>query len=218
MTSFLEKIQRYSRLKVGRDTSGHDYFHAQRVAKTAMELAEGQAIDPELIIAAAYLHDVIDDKVSENPLAARKDLEEFLKKLEWSAAKIEAFFTIIDSLSFSHELEFGKATLSLEGQFVQDADRLDALGAIGILRTAYYGGHTNSPLYDPAQKPQEFKTKADYRKKGPVINHFYEKLFKLPASMNTQAGKKEADRRVDFMKEFLTEFYSECGENFNQSE
>lgn len=216
MTDLLTQVQQYSREKVGTDTSGHDYFHAKRVAKTAQELAHDTTeIDMELMLTAAYLHDVIDDKVATDPVAARKDLVEFLKSLGWSPMRQVAFFAIIEQLSFSNELEFGKAHLSLEGQLVQDADRLDALGAIGILRTAYYGGHTDSPLYDPQQPPQTFETKAAYRKKGPVLNHFYEKLFKLPASMNTATGKKEADRRVRFMQDFLLEFYSECGEDFN---
>lgn len=99
--------------------------------------------------------------------------------------------------------------LTPAGQIVQDADRIDALGAIGILRTAYYGGHTQSPLYDPNILPQDFKSKQEYRQKSTVINHFYEKLFKLPATMNTEAGKKEAQRRVEFMEDFLETFYSE---------
>lgn len=105
-------------------------------------------------------------------------------------------------MSFSKEIEEGKADLTVAGQIVQDADRIDALGAIGILRTAYYGGHTDSPLYDPAILPQEFKSKQEYRKKSTVINHFYEKLFKLPETMNTKAGKLEAERRKNLWKIF----------------
>ncbi|OJG46483.1 hypothetical protein RV04_GL000911 [Enterococcus hermanniensis] len=171
--------------------------------------AEEKITDTTLIQTASYLHDVIDDKVVENVDSEKENLKKFLKKLEFSSADIQDIFFIIENMSYSKELEFGKVDLSIEGKIVQDADRIDALGAIGILRTAYYGGHTESPLYDPNVKPKEFKTKKDYREKSTVINHFYEKLFKLPLSMNTAAGLNEANKRVEFMKEFLKRFYKE---------
>ncbi|OJG64856.1 metal-dependent phosphohydrolase [Enterococcus malodoratus] len=162
-----------------------------------------------LIEAASYLHDVIDDKVFANVESEKEALKKFLKGLSFSDESINEIFDIIENISFSKELELGKAELTLAGQIVQDADRIDALGAIGILRTAYYGGHTQSPLYDPNLLPQEFKTKQEYRQKSTVINHFYEKLFKLPATMNTEAGKAEAQKRMVFMEEFLKRFYEE---------
>lgn len=210
MQNNLAAIRGYAKEKLGSDRSGHDFYHVERVAKIAGKLAEEEGIQDTLLIeAASYLHDVIDDKVFEDVENEKEALKKFLKGLSFSDESINEIFDIIENISFSKELELGKAELTLAGQIVQDADRIDALGAIGILRTAYYGGHTQSPLYDPNLLPQEFKTKQEYRQKSTVINHFYEKLFKLPATMNTEAGKAEAQRRMVFMEEFLKRFYEE---------
>ncbi|MBM7711828.1 HD domain-containing protein [Enterococcus xiangfangensis] len=210
MPNKIAAICSYAKEKLGDDRSGHDFYHVERVAKIAKQLAEQEGIsDTQIIEAASYLHDVIDDKVVTDVAAETKSLKKFLKELEFSEKDCQEIFEIIENISFSKELEAGKARLTLAGKIVQDADRIDALGAIGILRTAYYGGHTQSPLYDPDLAPQEFKSKQEYRQKSTVINHFYEKLFKLPATMNTEAGKAEAQRRVAFMEEFLARFYAE---------
>ncbi|MBX8936708.1 HD domain-containing protein [Enterococcus gilvus] len=206
----IEAIRNYAKEKLGDDRSGHDFYHVERVAKIAAKLAEQEGVTDTLIIeTASYLHDVIDDKVVVDVDNEKESLKKFLKELDFSADNIQEIFEIIENISFSQEIEKGKANLTIAGKIVQDADRIDALGAIGILRTAYYGGHTQSPLYDPNIQPQEFKSKQDYRKKSTVINHFYEKLFKLPATMNTQAGKMEAQRRKAFMENFLETFYAE---------
>lgn len=206
----LELVRNYAKDKLGGDRSGHDFYHVERVAKIAQKLAEEEGVENTLIIqSASYLHDVIDDKVVADVDEEIKALKKFLKRLSFSEKSISEIFNIIENISYSKELEVGKADLTLAGQIVQDADRIDALGAIGILRTAYYGGHTESPLYDPNLKPQEFSNKADYRKKSTVINHFYEKLFRLPATMNTKAGKAEAQQRKTFMEKFLEVFYDE---------
>ena len=206
----IEAIRNYAKEKLGDDRSGHDFYHVERVAKIAEKLAEQEGVSDTLIIeTASYLHDVIDDKIVADVDTEKESLKKFLKELDFSADNIQEIFEIIENISFSQEIEKGKANLTIAGQIVQDADRIDALGAIGILRTAYYGGHTQSPLYDPNIQPQEFKSKQDYRKKSTVINHFYEKLFKLPATMNTQAGKLEAQRRKAFMENFLETFYAE---------
>ncbi|MDT2760289.1 HD domain-containing protein [Enterococcus xiangfangensis] len=210
MPNKIAAICSYAKEKLGDDRSGHDFYHVERVAKIAKQLAEQEGIsDTQIIEAASYLHDVIDDKVVTDVAAETKSLKKFLKELKFSEKDCQEIFEIIENISFSKELEAGKARLTLAGKIVQDADRIDALGAIGILRTAYYGGHTQSPLYDPNLAPQEFKSKHEYRQKSTVINHFYEKLFKLPATMNTEAGKAEAQRRVAFMEEFLARFYAE---------
>ncbi|SET87334.1 uncharacterized protein SAMN04487821_12654 [Enterococcus malodoratus] len=210
MQNNLVAIRGYAKEKLGSDRSGHDFYHVERVAKIAGKLAEEEGIQDTLLIeAASYLHDVIDDKIFADVENEKEVLKKFLKGLSFSDDSINEIFDIIENISFSKELELGKAELTLAGQIVQDADRIDALGAIGILRTAYYGGHTQSPLYDPNLLPQEYKTKEEYRQKSTVINHFYEKLFKLPATMNTEAGKAEAQRRMVFMEEFLKRFYEE---------
>lgn len=210
MQNKIEVIRDYAKDKLGGDRSGHDFYHADRVSKIAKRLAEQEGISNTLIIeTAGYLHDVIDDKVVEDVVGEKERLKKLLKKLDFPVKSFQEVFEIIENISFSKELDDGKADLTLAGQIVQDADRIDALGAIGILRTAYYGGHTESPLYDPNIPPKEFKNKQEYRKKSTVINHFYEKLFKLPATMNTEAGKLEAQRRLLFMEDFLKEFYAE---------
>lgn len=210
MPNKIEVIRIYAKEKLGADRSGHDFYHVQRVAKIAKNLAEQEGVTDTLIIeAASYLHDVIDDKVVSDVISAQDDLKKFLKELGFSLEEVQEIFKIIENISFSKEIENGKAELTIAGQIVQDADRIDALGAIGILRTAYYGGHTQSPLYDPKLPPQEFKNKQEYRQKSTVINHFYEKLFKLPATMNTEAGKNEAQKRMAYMEEFLKRFYDE---------
>lgn len=205
----LEEVKKYSLEKLGSEKSGHDFYHSQRVAKVAKQLAVIEGADEEMAQVCGFLHDVIDDKVVSDVAAARKDLLEFLKSLGYSATFITAFFQIIDNISFSKELEAGKENLSLTGKVVQDADRIDALGAIGIMRTAYYGGSHQDPLYDPKLKPRELTSKKQYRQDSTVINHFYEKLFKLPDLMNTVAGKKEALARKAFMEAFLEKFYEE---------
>lgn len=210
MQNKLEMIRRYAKEKLGADRSGHDFYHVERVAKIASKLAEQEGVkDPLIIAAASYLHDVIDDKVVTDVAAETLELCSFLREMGLSDNEIKEIFYIIENLSYSKEIEAGKAHLSLAGQLVQDADRIDALGAIGILRTAYYGGHTQSPLYDPKIAPKNFTTKQAYREKSTVINHFYEKLFKLPETMNTAAGKEEAEKRKVFMEEFLKRFYEE---------
>ena len=210
MPNKIETIRIYAKEKLGADRSGHDFYHVQRVAKIAKNLAEQEGVTDTLIIeAASYLHDVIDDKVVADVISAQDDLKKFLKELGFSLEEVQEIFKIIENISFSKEIENGKAELTIAGQIVQDADRIDALGAIGILRTAYYGGHTQNPLYDPKLPPQEFKNKQEYRQKSTVINHFYEKLFKLPATMNTEAGKNEAQKRMAYMEEFLKRFYDE---------
>lgn len=209
MNKELAAIKEYSFQKLGNEKSGHDFFHSQRVAKIAKNLAIKESANQELVVAAGYLHDVIDDKVALDPVTEKKEMAQLLYSLGWTEEKIDQLFMIIENISFSKELESGKGKLSLEGKIVQDADRIDALGAIGIMRTAYYGGAHQNILYDPEIKPRDLTSKKMYRDENTVINHFYEKLLKLPDLMNTEAGKREADRRKTFMEDFLAEFYYE---------
>ena len=137
MPNKIEAIRKYAKEKLGADRSGHDFYHVQRVAKIAKNLAEQEGVTDTLMIeTASYLHDVIDDKVVEDVTRAQEDLKRFLKELSFSVEEIQEIFKIIENISFSKEIENGKAELTLVGQIVQDADRIDALGAIGILRTA----------------------------------------------------------------------------------
>lgn len=204
-----EKIIAFAYDNLAHDRSGHGFDHAQRVAKLSENILQEEAADEDVVLAAAYLHDTIDDKVVTNQELAVRKVQNFLMEIGFSEEQTANVLDSIQHLSFSKELEDGKQELSPEGQIVQDADRLEALGAVGIMRTAYFGGSHGHPLYDPAIKPRDYTQKAEYRKGSTVINHFYEKLFLLADSMNTEYGKKEGQRRKAFMVNFLEEFYSE---------
>uniref|UniRef100_UPI00403F1A4F HD domain-containing protein n=1 Tax=Candidatus Enterococcus willemsii TaxID=1857215 RepID=UPI00403F1A4F len=207
----INQVIAYAKEKLLAEQTGHDFLHVQRVAHLAEKIVEADdlVVNQEIMLSAAYLHDVIDDKVVPDVARAIQELQVFLSNSGFEKEAIACIFMIIQNLSFSKEMEAGKQALPLEGQIVQDADRIEALGAIGILRTAYYGGGHGHPIHDETLAPQEYKSKSDYRKGSTVINHFYEKLFLLPDRMNTHAGKKEAIRRKEWMTQFLEEFYYE---------
>lgn len=212
MEEKLAKVIAYAQERLSEDQSGHGFDHASRVAKLAEKISADLAdpsVDPFVVAAAAYLHDTIDDKVVAAPEEAVEELRAFLTFENISTAQILEILFIIDNLSFSKE-QFGTASeLTINGQIVQDADRLEALGAIGIMRTAYFGGAHGNLLYDPAIQPRELHSKTEYREESTVVNHFYEKLFLIVDSMKTPYGRREAQRRKAFMEEFLTEFYHE---------
>ena len=181
----LTAIRTYAQQKLAQDHSGHGSDHLERVNRLARRLAQAEQANLNLTLAAAWLHDVIDDKLMVDPEQAHHDLADQLSELGVSTADQTAIFDIIDHMSFSKSLN-GAQKLSLEGQIVQDADRLDAIGAIGIARALYYSGHVGEKIYDPAIAPREHLTKEQYRQQpGTAINHFYEKLFKLADMMNT---------------------------------
>ncbi len=189
---------------------GHDWHHTYRVWKMARYIAQEEQVDELVVELAALLHDIADAKFhngdeSVGPRRAR----EFLTSHQVDEAIIQHVVNIIQFMSFkggNHEAPF----TSPELQVVQDADRLDALGAIGIARAFNYGGFRNRKLYDPDIPPKMNMTREEYKKnKGPTINHFYEKLLLLKDRMNTATGKIIAERRHQFMETYLEEFYSE---------
>lgn len=205
----LTAIRTYARQKLAQDHSGHGSDHLERVNRLARRLAQAEQANLNLTLAAAWLHDVIDDKLMADPERAHHDLADQLTTIGVSSADQTAIFDIIDHMSFSKSLN-GAQKLSLEGQIVQDADRLDAIGAIGIARALYYSGHVGEKIYDPAIAPREHLTKEQYRQQpGTAINHFYEKLFKLADMMNTPAAKALAKRRTDVMRAFVDQFKAE---------
>ncbi|MBE9886883.1 HD domain-containing protein [Enterococcus durans] len=208
----LAQIAEYSMNQLANDQTGHGSDHTKRVVKLAKKIlvTEPQA-DPFITLASAYLHDTIDDKVVQDEQVAKQELKHFLIAIDLKKETIDAIFFIIENMSFSKGISEQAPVLSLEGQIVQDADRIEALGAIGILRTAYFGGGHGHPIFDPKIQPTNYTNKADYRKGSTVINHFYEKLFLLPDLMNTAYGKEEAKRRERFMRDFLVEFFNEWG-------
>ena len=189
---------------------GHDWFHIERVYNNAMHIAKGELVDELVVALGALLHDIADSKFfNGDETVAPKMATEFLISQNCDSAIIEHVVQIIKNISFKGGNKAQEFT-SPELDVVQDADRLDALGAIGIARTFNYGGFKNRKLYDPEVKPQLDMTVDEYKKStAPTINHFYEKLLLLKDRMNTKTGKKIAEKRHAYMEGFLEQFYRE---------
>lgn len=190
---------------------GHDWFHIERVWKNAKLIASKEAgADLQIIELGALLHDIADSKFHNGdetvgPRVARK----FLEKENVDEHIKDHVIKIIENISFKGG-NVDQKFKSLELDIVQDADRLDALGAIGIARTFNYGGFKNRPLYDPAIEPDLNMDKETYKKSlSPTLNHFYEKLLLLKDLMNTKTGHELAQQRHDFMEQYLEQFYAE---------
>ncbi|MFD1630386.1 HD domain-containing protein [Pseudopedobacter beijingensis] len=191
--------------------SGHDWFHIERVWKMAKRLAaEEDHVNALVVELAALLHDIADAKFHNGnedigPTKAR----DFLSSIEVEDMVVNHVENIIRNMSFKTQL--GEVCFSsLEMDVVQDADRLDAMGAIGIARTFNYGGFKNRPIYDPAVSPKLNQSKEEYKNStAPTINHFYEKLLLLKDKMNTETGRALAKERHQFMLQYLQQFYSE---------
>ncbi|MDC7996708.1 HD domain-containing protein [Gilvibacter sediminis] len=189
---------------------GHDWFHIERVYKTAMRLAKEEQAEPQTVALAALLHDIADAKFHDGDESlGPKKAAEFLKSQNVDPAQINAVVNIIEHMSFKNSFEKSSYD-SLELRVVRDADRLDAIGAIGIARAFNYGGFKNRALYDPEIEPQLNLTKEQYKKStAPTINHFYEKLLLLQEMMHTKTGRQMAAGRHEFMKAYLSQFYKE---------
>lgn len=194
---------------------GHDWFHTLRVFNNAKLIAKGENVDDLVVALGALLHDVADSKFHDgDETIGPKIAREFLFKHNVDSSIIEHVVKIIENISFNKSLEAGEKFTSLELQVVQDADRLDAIGAIGIARCFNYGGFKNRKMFDPDIQPNLNMTKEEYKKsKAPTINHFYEKLLLLKDKMNTKTGKQIAKKRHKYMEEFLDQFYAEWDGN-----
>ncbi|MDM5188421.1 HD domain-containing protein [Bacillus sp. DX4.1] len=191
-----------------KDASGHDWYHIERVHKLAISLSEQEGGDRFVIEMAALLHDVADEKLNESEEAGMKKVSDWLERLQVTETEMEYILHIIANMSYKGG--HGGKVETLEGKIVQDADRLDALGAIGIARTFAYGGAKGRLMYDPKIPPREAMTKEEYRKNDePSLNHFYEKLLKLKDLMNTDAAKQEAEVRHRYMEQFIEQFMKE---------
>lgn len=189
--------------------SGHDWFHIERVYKNALYLLEQENAGDEFIIKmAALLHDVDDWKFSKDNMTDTSRIENFLINQNVDKNDMEKIIDIIKTLSFKGGV-VDSTQSTIEGMIVQDADRLDSIGAIGIARAFTYGGYKNNLIYDPDVKVKEFKSLEDVKEKNTTINHFYEKLLKLKNLMNTESAKKIAEQRHDYMENFLAQFYNE---------
>lgn len=195
------------------DTTGHDFSHIKRVVQTAEHLlATEPSADRFIVLAAAYLHDTYDDKLFTDVAAAKAKVKRFLTGLEVSEADQRAIFYIIDNMSWSQTVAKTAKPLDINGQIVQDADRLDAIGAIAIARVFIYGGAKGkNKLYDPAILPRTEMDKATYRdqSQGTMINHFYEKLLLLVDYLNTAEAKRIGMQRQLIMENYLTDFKRE---------
>lgn len=190
------------------DYSGHDFEHTMRVYKTATRLAQAEGADILTVQLAALLHDVDDAKLSPVTSANKDKARIFLRENGVSDHMTEQICTIIGEISFGGT--GGVTPSTIEGMCVQDADRLDAMGAIGIGRAFAYGGSHGRSMYDPDILPREKMSEESYRKeKSPTINHFYEKLFKIGAMMNTTEARKMAKSREKYMREFVQRFLNE---------
>ena len=189
---------------------GHDWFHIERVYKNALLIAEEEECDLTVVKLAALLHDIADSKFhGGDETVGPKTARTFLESQNVSEAIISHVIAIIENISFKGG-NFEKKFNSKELEIVQDADRLDAIGAIGIARTFNYGGFKNRPLYNPNIQPNLNMSKEEYKNsESPTLNHFYEKLLILKDKMNTETGKKIAQKRHDFMVTFLSQFYAE---------
>lgn len=189
---------------------GHDWWHIYRVWKMAARIAKSEDVDHEIVELAALLHDIADPKFHNgDETIGPRTAKNFLESQNVNQETIDHIINIIQHMSFKNSL--GKQSFtSKEMEVVQDADRLDAIGAIGIARVFSFGGHKGNPIHDPTMKPKLNMSKEEYKKSnGTSLNHFYEKLFLLKDKMNTETGKNIAESRHDFMQGYVKRFYEE---------
>ncbi|HQV36565.1 MAG TPA: HD domain-containing protein [Flavobacterium sp.] len=208
--SIIDKTILFVKDKLQNAEGGHDWFHIERVYKNAISIAETETCDLTVVKLGALLHDIADSKFHDGdeeigPQKARN----YLESQKVSEEIIKHVIQIIENISFKGG-NFEKQFTSKELEIVQDADRLDALGAIGIARTFNYGGFKNRSIYNPTIAPKLNMSKEEYKKSdAPTLNHFYEKLLLLKDKMNTETGKKLAQERHRFMELYLSQFYAE---------
>ncbi len=191
---------------------GHDWFHIERVYNNAKLIAKGEDANNLIVALGSLLHDIADAKFYDgDETIGPQKASEFLLSQNVDSQIIEHVVNIIKHISYKNSLDLKHKTfISNELNIVQDADRLDAIGAIGIARAFNYGGYKNRELHNPAIKPNLTMSKDEYKNsKAPTINHFYEKLLLLKDKMNTKTGRKLAEQRHRFMENYLQQFYDE---------
>jgi uncharacterized protein len=209
-TDLINKTIAFVKEKLNDAEGGHDWFHIERVYKNALLIAKGTDCDLVVVQLGALLHDIADSKFHNgDETIGPKTARLFLESESVSKEIIQHVVNIIENISYKGG-NFEKKFSSIELDIVQDADRLDAIGAIGVARAFNYGGFKNRALYNPEIAPITNMTKEEYKKNNaPTINHFYEKLLLLKDKMNTQTGKQIAAERHRFMETFLAQFYAE---------
>lgn len=211
-TEIIERTITFVKKTLKNAEGGHDWFHIQRVYNNAMLIAKDEKVDVLVVGLGALLHDIADAKFHDgDETIAPKMAIKFLKSLKVKPQVIDHVVKIIQNISFKNSLDKSrKKFASKELEVIQDADRLDAIGAIGIARAFNYGGFKNRKLYDPDIAPKLNMTKEEYKKSdSPTINHFYEKLLLLKDKINTDAGRKLAEKRHRFMMDYLEQFFGE---------
>lgn len=205
----LERIRHYLKQFYQNEPTGHDYWHFVRVSRMAIHIAKIERADKVIVEVSALLHDIGDWKFCESEIVGQQKLYELMNQFGLQKADQEKIAHIVFSIGYKGH-DTLQDNLSLEAQVVQDADRLDALGAIGIARTFAYGGFKHRTIYDPGVKPITFVNAEEYKNSNSTtINHFYEKLLKLPDLLFTHTAKAMANERANFMKQYLEQFYNE---------
>ena len=209
-TDLISKTISFVKAKLETAEGGHDWFHIERVYRNAILISKNEVCNTIVVQLAALLHDIADSKFHNgDETVGPKVAREFLELEEVDDETISHVVKIIENISFKGG-NFKKEFSSIELNIVQDADRLDAIGAIGIARMFNYGGFKNRVIYDPNIAPQLKMTREEYKtNSSPTINHFYEKLFLLKDKMNTITGKEIAKERHRYMEGFLSQFYAE---------
>ncbi|KMQ65603.1 phosphohydrolase [Chryseobacterium angstadtii] len=210
MKSTIENTVAFVKEKLEGAEAGHDWYHIERVWKLSKKIAQTENCNQDVVELSALLHDIADPKFHNgDETIAPKIAREFLEGQQVPEDVIEKVLFIIKNISFKNRGE-APAELPIELKIVQDADRIDAIGAIGIGRTFNFGGFKNNPMYDPEIQPSLNMSKDEYKKSnGTTINHFYEKLLLLKDLMNTGKGKEIAQERHDYMLGFLDQFFKE---------
>jgi len=205
----IQKTAEYIKREFQNDSSGHDWGHIQRVWKTALTLCRHEKADAFIVELAALLHDLDDWKFNEDEDETPRKAQAWLEACGVDAQTVERVCAIILRVSFKGAGVENKMN-SLEGFIVQDADRLDAIGAVGVARAFAYGGYKNRMMYDPAAPPNQHATFEEYKNsQSATVNHFYEKLLLLKDRMNTPAAKRIAEQRHEVMLRFLDQFMAE---------
>lgn len=208
--NIVNKTILFVKKKLDNAEGGHDWFHIERVYKNAISISENEVCDDTVVKLGVLLHDIADSKFHDgDETVGPKMARDFLESSKVDEVTIQHVINIIENISFkggNTEKQFS----SIELNIVQDADRLDAIGAIGIARTFNYGGFKNRPIYNPRIAPKLHMSTEEYKNsEAPTLNHFYEKLLLLKDKMNTETGKQIAQDRHRYMEGFLSQFYAE---------
>lgn len=209
--ALIESTIEFVKKELANAEGGHDWFHIDRVYKNSLNIAKHENVDLTVVSLAALLHDIADPKFNkgDETIGPRK-ASEFLLKQNVDSEIIEHVTNIIENMSFKNSFDLNPSFTSKEMEVVQDADRLDAIGAIGIARCFNYGGFKNRALYNPEIGANLNMSKEEYKAaKAPTINHFYEKLLLLKDKMNTKTATRIATERHKFMESYLKQFYAE---------